>query len=177
MVASPRKSLKVLELVSRPQAFRGRRYGDADAEREFGRSDIYVERDATLLLRPVNDPCTVSLRFTPANHTVFPRFYTVSTRNRIRDVTVFPRLFHGFPRTSHDLTVSRDRLTLLEVDDFPGFADGKSPESPAIPLRSRDEVDDGSEVQYSPDMIPASVAPIKVKVPPDGIIPKPCCSE
>jgi hypothetical protein len=58
---------------------------------------------AMLLLRSVNDPCTASSRFTSTHHTVFPRFSTVSTTNRIRDVTVSPRLFLGFPRTFHDL--------------------------------------------------------------------------
>ena len=158
MAASLRKSEKVLELVSRPQAFRGRRYGDADAERQSGRPDIYAERRATLLLRPVNDPCTVSLRFTPTNHTVFPRFSTVSTTNRIRDVTVSPRLFLGSLRTFHDLTVSRARLTLLEVDDFPGIADGKSPKNPTISTRSCEEVDNASEIQHSRAMISPSMA-------------------
>ena len=62
------------------------------------------ERDAMLLIRPVNDPCTV-----------FPQSSTVSTTNRIRDVTVSPRLFLGFLRTFHDFT----RRTSITFRAFP----------------------------------------------------------
>ena len=84
--ASLRKSEKVLELVSRPRAFRGRRYGSAMTRVRF-----------------LHGFFTVSSRFTPTNHAVSPRFSTVSTTNRIRDVTVSPRLSYGCLRTSHDL--------------------------------------------------------------------------
>ena len=45
------------------QAFRGRRYGDADAEESLEGPTSTLNGAAMLLLRPVNDPCTVSSRF------------------------------------------------------------------------------------------------------------------